>query len=125
MRIIFDKIIKTINDNIANQLVKEAVSELPDVTIAKSALDKCHRALEHEITKVVSQIPSATWELDPITTRVVKECPALIPWITDIVNLSLANSIAPSDMKKAVITPYIKKISLDPAIYRNFRPVSN
>ena len=48
----------------------------------------------------------------------------LLPIITRIVNLSLA-SLFPSSLKKSIITPLLKKPSLDPEVINHYRPVSN
>ena len=49
----------------------------------------------------------------------------LLPVICNIVNLSLNSSQVPPSMKEAVLQPLLKKPSLDPETYNNFRPVSN
>ncbi len=41
-----------------------------------------------------------------------------------IVNASLASGLVPDLLKHAVITPIIKKSSLDPQDFSNYRPVS-
>ena len=42
-----------------------------------------------------------------------------------IINLSLASSTVPVSFKKAIVTPLIKKPSLDRDVLKNYRPVSN
>jgi hypothetical protein len=37
----------------------------------------------------------------------------------------LQEGLFPSDMKKALVTPLLKKASLDKDILKNYRPVSN
>ena len=49
----------------------------------------------------------------------------LLPSITDIINMSLSSGIVPSSMKQALVTPLLKKPSLDPEVPKNYRPVSN
>ena len=48
----------------------------------------------------------------------------LLPAITNIVNLSLSSSTIPQQFKDAVVTPILKKASLNPEILKNYRPVS-
>ena len=48
----------------------------------------------------------------------------LLPLITRIVNLSLG-SLFPSFLKKSIISPLLKKLSLDPEVMNHYRPVSN
>ena len=45
--------------------------------------------------------------------------------ITTNVNISLETSSVPLCLKKAVVTPLLKKLQLDHDIISNFRPVSN
>ena len=49
----------------------------------------------------------------------------LLPSITQITNMSLQSGIFPTDLKKALVTPLLKKASLDPEIKKNYRPISN
>jgi hypothetical protein len=42
-----------------------------------------------------------------------------------LVNLSLSTGVFPDEMKLALVTPLLKKSSLDPEVLGNFRPVSN
>ena len=49
----------------------------------------------------------------------------LAPLITRIVNLSLESAVFPSCFKSALVTPLLKKPSLDAEILKNYRPVSN
>ena len=51
--------------------------------------------------------------------------PSLLPVITSIVNKSLRQSIMPTSLKHAVVTPLLKKSSLDKENLKNYRPVSN
>ena len=54
-----------------------------------------------------------------------EECKAeLVPLITDIVNMSLRESMFPKSIKTALIRPLLKKTGLDSDILKNYRPVS-
>ena len=69
---------------------------------------------------------NATCDLDPIPTDILKACiDEIIPSLTKIVNLSLTNSYVPTEFKKATVRPLIKKSTLDPESFKNYRPVSN
>ena len=48
-----------------------------------------------------------------------------LPSICRIVNLSLKSGHMPSSLKSAVLTPLLKKPSLDHEVLSNFRPISN
>ena len=51
--------------------------------------------------------------------------PVLLPILTKIVNSSLSSGSFPSVLRKAIITPILKKASLDKNTLGNYRPVSN
>ncbi len=64
--------------------------------------------------------------LDPLPASILKSCTdILLPVITRIVNTSLETAIMPTELKNAVLTPNLKKNSLDHEVYLNFRPISN
>ena len=50
---------------------------------------------------------------------------ALIPILTKIVNLSQLSGVFPSQLKNAIISPILKKISLYPDCLSHYLPVSN
>ena len=51
--------------------------------------------------------------------------PVLLPAITQIINSSLQNATIPSELKRAIVIPSIKKPTLDPNTLANYRPISN
>ena len=83
-------------------------------------------ATEAEIWNIIKLSPVKSCELDPLPTWLLKECKAeLVPLITDIVNMSLRESMFPKSLKTALIRPLLKKTGLDIDILKIFRPVSN
>ena len=59
-------------------------------------------------------------------TWLVKQCEdQLVPVLTLIVNVSLSTAEFSDELKKAFVTPLIKKAILDSEILKNYRPVSN
>lgn len=79
-----------------------------------------------EISKNISKIASKSCLLDPLPSSLLsKYLHDILPVITTIVNLSLGTSNMPLCLKKAVVTPLLKKPQLDHEIISNFRPVSN
>ena len=81
-----------------------------------------------EIEKLINykSSPTKSCVSDPLPTSILKECvQLLLPAITNIVNLSLSSSTIPQQFKDAVVTPILKKASLNPEILKNYRPVSN
>ena len=49
----------------------------------------------------------------------------IAPTLTRIINMSLESATVPADMKSALITPVLKKTSLDSNELINYRPISN
>ena len=89
-------------------------------------LDTFRPTTEKEIVDIIKSSKPASSEIDPIPTTLLKECcTEVAPIIPKIVNLSLVNAYVPHSMKKAVIRPLIKKVTLDPETFKNYRPVSN
>ena len=77
-------------------------------------------------TCIIKLSPVKSCELDPLPTWLLKECKAeLVPLITDIVNMSLRESMIPKSLKTAHIRPLLKKTGLDNDILKNYRPISN
>ena len=76
--------------------------------------------------KLITGSPSKTCKLDPIPTWLVKDhLDIFLPFITHVINNSLSSSIFPKSMGRALITPILKKPSLDCNEFSNYRPVSN
>lgn len=83
-------------------------------------------ASSDEIQRLISASPSKQCDLDPLPTKLLKACSQqLTPVITDIVNKSLENGEFPQVFKTALVSPLLKKPTLDRDTLRNFRPVSN
>ncbi len=79
-----------------------------------------------EVIRLIRQAPNKQCPLDPIPMALLKQCcHVLAPAITSIVNLSLSTGVFPTDFKQALITPLIKKPSLDRESLSNYRPISN
>ena len=55
----------------------------------------------------------------------IQSIDVLIPHTTNIFNQSLQSGEFPSDFKKSLVIPLIKKQSLDCNVLKNYRPVSN
>ena len=69
--------------------------------------------------------PTKSCSLDPVPTKVVKEClDELVPLLTVIINQSLQSGVFLDVWKEALVTPMVKKSGSDLA-FKNFRPMSN
>lgn len=81
---------------------------------------------EEEIIKLVQSCPNKQCGLDVLPTSLLKHCRfALAPVLARIVNLSLSTGEFCSHLKKSIVTPLIKKPSLDKEVLSNYRPISN
>ena len=61
--------------------------------------------------------------LDPLPGKLTKDTP--LPVIVRTVNLSFEEALVPANFKQGVLTPKLKKPSLDNELFPNFRPISN
>jgi len=102
-------------------------SVLPLPVIPPTALLQSFQPMTNEaIIKLIRSSPTKSCSLDPLPTWLLKDvADELAPSITRFVNLSITTSNFPSEMKKALVTPLLKKPTLDTEILKNYRPVSN
>ena len=76
---------------------------------------------EDEVRHIVSS-PTKSCTLDPIPTDLLKESvDVLLPYLTAIVNASLREGCLPASQKIVIITPLLKKPSLDTSELKNYR----
>jgi hypothetical protein len=81
---------------------------------------------ESEVQEFVASSANKTCNLDCIPTWLLKcNTHVVLPYITDIVNASLQDGVFPCELKQAIVTPILKKQSLDWNNLQNYRPVSN
>ena len=93
---------------------------------ARHVLDEWAAVNISDVEKLISSAVSKTCQLDPAPTWLIKECCGpLAPFITLLINKSLATGCFPASFKHAVIFPLLKKNDMDPGELKNFRPVSN
>ena len=79
-----------------------------------------------EVGKIIKSSKSTTCSLDPLPTEIIKKTSsAHIPALTRLINTSFESGIVPVPLKKALVTPILKKHGLDVNILANYRPVSN
>ena len=99
---------------------------MSDTVHAITVLNNFEPVDENEICKIISRLANKSCSLDILPTWMVKQCTNIIvPKLTYIVNLSLSTGVFPDVLKQAVITPILKKPSLDTNQLKNYRPVSN
>ena len=108
-----------------------AASFMPDVGPADDpsgtfVLGTWRAVSSGEVRKLVMESPAKSCSLDPMPTYVLRDClDALLPFLTALINASLRDGHLPAPHKTAVVTPLLKKQSLDPQDVSNYRPVSN
>ena len=79
-----------------------------------------------EVKDIILSSPQKSCSLDPIPTQYLcQHIDVLIECVTSLVNDSLFSGIMPLCFRHAIISPLIKKPSLDPNELKNYRPVSN
>ena len=129
-----DKFIIYFNDKISN--IRKDLDKAPISTSQTpqdifnnfdgEVLDSFPEVSEDDIRKIIHSSPTKSCALDPIPTWLLKKCEdELILVLTLIVNASLSCAEFPNELKRAFLTPLIKKIILDAEIFKNYRPVSN
>jgi hypothetical protein len=88
-------------------------------------LDRLVTVSVKSVTEIILAYSAKSCCLDPLPTPLLKKFLSVLAVpITRIVNASLASGLVPDSLKHAVITPLIKKSSLDPQDFSNYRPVS-
>ena len=79
-----------------------------------------------DVENIIKNFPSKTCSLDSIPTWLVKDnLHTLLPILTKVVNSSLTSGTFPDTLKQSIITPVLKKSSLDHNILKHYRPVAN
>jgi hypothetical protein len=110
-------------------------ADAPHSTPSQHSVQQCDNIQElcsfdlatpDEIRKLILASPNKSCDLDPVPTWLVKACvEELTPWITSIVNNSLASGSVPGSLKCAHVRPLLKKAGMDTDCLKNYRPVSN
>ena len=116
--------VKNIRLYIDNQYVDEQLS----VTLPSPdcQLSDFHPVSSDELLKIVQRSTNKSCQLDPIPTSLFKRhIMTFLPKLTEVVNASLRSGVFPESLRDAVVTPILKKPSLDKEDLKNYRPVSN
>ena len=122
-----DKIVTT-----RHQLDTLSIADAPAFPLIDDAIITCELSefsstSENELSGLVKKIAAKSCSLDPVPASLLRYCiDDLLPIIKRVVNLSFNSASVPSSMtKNAVLSPLLKKPSLDFEIFSNFRPASN
>ena len=79
-----------------------------------------------ELVKVIQKSPSKSYELDCLPTWLLKATINVhLPVLTRIVNISMHTGTVLSSSKTSIVTPLLKKPTVDINDIKNYLPVSN
>ena len=91
-----------------------------------AVMTKFRLVSEEDVNRIICKLPNKSCSLDVIPTWLLKQCISpIIPPLTAIINLSFTSGEFPVSLKQAIVTPIIKKASLDLNQLKNYRPVFN
>ena len=112
-----DADIKYLTIDEASISVDSTAKVFPTLSAFKTLSDK-------NVKSLIQNSALKSCPLDPMPSRLVSKCDALIPVITTIINKSLEAGLFPESWKEALVCPLLKKPGIG-IIFKNFRPVSN
>ena len=115
-------------ENIRASVESQRAEPVHDVQPCVVQCELSHFGLvsDSDILKHLNAMKSKSCSQDPVPTWLLKSCKqTFVPTLVSIVNASLSSGEFPSSLKEAVITPVLKKPSLDAESLKNYRPVSN
>ena len=127
-----DRFLEHFSDKITS--IRQRLNQPSDAQPTRPAIDnECGHTLSEfspattaATCRLVQTCPSTHCSLDPLPTSLLKaNVNVIAPTLTRIINLSLESATVPADMKSALITPVLKKTSLDSNELMNYRPISN
>ena len=102
----FDKKIATIRTELSNEATSNTQSCEANKQPCHAEFKEFRVMSEREIEGFVDTIGKKSCDLDPIPASILKECKsALLPVLTNIVNMSLPSASMPAALKEAVIKP--------------------
>ena len=108
--------------------VRESTADAADHTYSTTShrLPSFSPVSVGDIMGLIQCTPNKQSTADPLPTWLLKECAGTIaPFITQLVNCSIATGRVPAVFKVATITPLPKKPDLDTADVKSYRPISN
>lgn len=116
--------INNIRDNIPNTDIP-ITNHLPSTNL-DTLLTEFDPVTQKSVAGIIKSLSNKSCDLDPMPTALIKTAfNALSPTITEIINKSIDMGVFPSHFKQALVRPILKKSSLDPSNYNNYRPISN
>ena len=122
-----DQFAEFFKDKVALVREQTATATPPSILVTCKEYFDCFQLItEKEVKALIMAAPNKCCALDPAPTWLIKRCCGyLAPFVAMICNRSILEGHLPISQKTAIVTPLIKKEGLDPAIPKNYRPVSN
>ena len=108
---------------IRHQLDILSITDAPALPLIDDAIITCELSefsptSEDELSGLVKKIATKSCSLDPVPASLLRYCiDDLLPIIKRVVNLSFNSASVPSSMKNAVLSPLLKKPSVDFEIF--------
>ena len=91
----------------------------------REVLHNLSHVTDAEVRCLVLSAPCKSYDLHPLPTGLVKDCiDVLVTPIVSIVKLSLSEGSFPTHFKSALVSPLLKKPTLNRDAMKNYRPVS-
>ena len=95
-------------------------------TSSFKVLDEFKSVSVDDVKKIILATKNKSCSLDKIPMQLLKEnIDCLIKPITNIINVSFSSGVFPMRLREAVVSPILKKSTMDKNILKNYRPVSN
>ena len=126
----FDQKVVKLRETLSRSSVDSSGTDIGTVKQSPSSdgieLSEFDSVSADEVRKLIMSSPSKSCLLDPIPTWLLKEnIDLFLPIFVSIVKSSLQSGVFPSCLKEAIVSPLLKKPSLDRENLKNYRPVSN
>ncbi|XP_072046797.1 uncharacterized protein [Amphiura filiformis] len=117
--------------NIRNEL--DATSGIGDLTASgfhdvpvNCELSLFASADHDEISEIIVCAPNKTCSLDSMPTWLLKTyVHDMVQFVSHIVNTAISTGVFPDSLRRAIVTPILKKSNLDQNNLNNYMPVSN
>ena len=119
--------ITTIRSRLDNESNNEGVlnqTTTPSIPAFESSFSEFNVLSEVDVKALIKNSSLKSCPLDPMPSKLVSQCEALLPVIEKMLNSSLQSGYFPVTWKEALVFPLLKKPGLD-ITFKNFRPVSN
>ena len=125
----FSDKVEKIRQTFPSELCDVSQSSVSTNTVAlSSTISELHTFTPsdmQELREILSLMTLKTAFDDPLPAPLYESSiDILLPYLLEIVNLSLSSGDM-SGLKESTITPVLKKLSLDPNVHINFRPIFN